>query len=148
MSTESYLILAFWSILGFLYFRFVFAVDREKRFGKSTIVWISLLFLIFFTSLMWVKNATDDITEQVIKEMSSYYEKKSGITNPNILEDTENYIEALLERGDLTLTRNIFIQMGLDIAALFIMFSIYSIITRREKQAEIESTKATATLCQ
>ncbi|MCR4909329.1 MAG: APC family permease [Lachnospiraceae bacterium] len=41
MSTESYLILVTWSILGFLYFLCVFAKDTKKRFGKSTVVWLA-----------------------------------------------------------------------------------------------------------
>lgn len=142
MSTESYLILAFWSIFGFFYFRFVFASDTEKKFGKSTVVWISLLFLIFFTSLMWVKNATDDMTTEVINDMSSYYELKSGVKDPEIIKEAEEYVQSLLIRVDRTLIRNSIIQMLLDIAALAIMFSIYSIIAKREKQAEIETTEA------
>lgn len=64
MATESYLILALWSILGFVFFLYVFGEDKAKRFGKSTVVWIGLLFLIFFTSLMWIKPCAVEFVEQ------------------------------------------------------------------------------------
>ena len=142
MSTESYMILAFWSILGFIYFRIVFSHDEKKRFGKSTIVWISLLFLIFFTSLMWMKNSTDEITEEMVQNISDYYEKSTGFTDRSIVRETEEYISEQLKRADDQITRNSFIQMLLIIAALAIMFSLYSMMTAREKKTEAERVKA------
>ena len=50
LSTESYLILAVWSIGGFLYFRFFIRRDREGRLGRSIVAWVVLLALIIFTS--------------------------------------------------------------------------------------------------
>jgi signal transduction histidine kinase/CheY-like chemotaxis protein len=142
MSTESYLILAAWSILGFLWFRIVFDRDTEKRFGKSTIVWLTLLFLIFFTSLVWVKRATDDMTVEVVSNIKTYYEQQNADRDIATIERTEQYIQEQLSSVDRTLTRNSVIQMVLNIISLVIMFNIYSIMARREKAASIESTKA------
>ncbi len=142
LSTESYLILAFWSILGFVYFRRVFSRDKEGRFGKSTVVWIGLLFLIFFTSLMWVKQATDDMTERVVSNISSYYEERASYSDPQVIADTERYLSEQLAHADRLLTRNSLIQMALIIASLAIMFSIYMIMSRREKKADLERFKA------
>ena len=50
MATESYLILAAWSILGFIVFRAILKKDDDKRLGRSTVAWIVLLGLIIFTS--------------------------------------------------------------------------------------------------
>ncbi|MBQ4482841.1 MAG: amino acid permease [Lachnospiraceae bacterium] len=142
MSTESYLILAFWSILGFVYFRFVFSKDEKRRFGKSTIVWIGLLFLIFFTSLMWVKQATDEMTKNVVENISEYYKEQNPNTDPDVLKDTGEYVESQLAEVDRVLTRNSIIQMALIMASLGIMFSIYTTISKREKQMETEKIKA------
>ena len=142
MSTESYLILATWSILGFLCFRIVFERDGKKRFGKSTIVWIGLLFLIFLTSLLWVKRATDEMTAQVVSEISSYYEQHAGGRSVSEIEETENYIAGLLAQTDLKITKNIIVQMSLNIISLVIMFSIYTIMSKRQHSAEIEIAKA------
>lgn len=142
MSTESYLILATWSILGFVYFRRVFAKDTEKRFGKSTVVWIGLLFLIFFTSLMWVKQATDEVTTKVVVNISDYYESQDVIKESEVIADSEKYIAGQLNEVDRILTRNSIIQMILIMASLAIMFSVYMTILRREKEMEAEKIKA------
>ena len=144
MSTESYLILATWSILGFIYFRIVFSRDNEKRFGKSTIVWIGLLFLIFFTSLMWVKQSTDEMTKQVIENVSEHYEERNQGVSPETVAETERYLSEQIVDANRLLTRNSVIQMLLIMASHAIMFSIYTTISKREKQAEAEKLDAEA----
>ena len=142
LATESYLILALWGILGFVFFRVVFGKDRERRFGKSTVVWIGLLFLIFFTSLMWVRQATDSMTQTVVANISAYYESRNPETDPSAMEDTERYLAEQMEAANRLLTRNSIIQMGLIVAALAIMFSVYTMMSRREKQMEVEKVQA------
>ncbi|MBR1635284.1 MAG: amino acid permease [Lachnospiraceae bacterium] len=142
MATESYLILAVWSILGFVYFRYVFEKDTERRFGKSMIVWIGLLFLIFFTSLLWVRQATNDMTERVITNISEYYEEHNPVSDPPTIAATERYLEEQMEEANHLLVRNSIIQMGLIVATLAIMFSLYSMIVRREEEAELEKAAA------
>ena len=142
MSTESYLILAIWSVLGFLYFRYVFSKDDKRRFGKSTVVWIGLLFLIFFTSLMWVKNATDEMTENVVTNISTYYESQHHDHDAAMIDQTQAFLVDQLDAADRVLVRNSVIQMLFIIVSLGIMFSVYITISKREKQMEIEKIKA------
>ena len=142
LSTESYLILATWSILGFAFFRLVFSRDKERRFGKSTVVWIGLLFLIFFTSLMWLRQATDDMTETIVENVSTYYEQQNPNNDPLATADTENYLERQIILANKFQARNSMIQMALIVASLFIMFSVYRIMAGREKQMEVEKVKA------
>ena len=63
LAAESYLVLAVWCLAGFLQYRHVFLVDWLSRFGHSVVVWISILVLIFFSSLMWVRLAVYDASE-------------------------------------------------------------------------------------
>ncbi len=142
MSTESYLILAGWSILGFVYFRWVFSRDTKKHFGKSTVVWIGLVFLIFFTTLMWVKQSTDDMTKSVVTNIREYYEEKNTDTDPDAMAETEEYLEEQMMMANHNMTRNSVIQMILIMISLGIMFSVYTTISRREKQSEIEKVAA------
>lgn len=142
MSTESYLILATWGILGFVFFRYVFSKDVTRRFGKSTVVWIGLLFLIFFTSLMWVRQATNRMTETVVTSISQYYEERNPQTDPAAMADTEHYLQEQMARADRQLARNSVIQMGLIVAGLAIMFSVYTTMSSREKQMEVEKVRA------
>ena len=142
MSTESYLILAGWSILGFVYFRFIFAKDTHRRFGKSVIVWIGLLFLIFFTSLMWVRQATGDMTEDIIANISNFYEEQNAMLDPETIAETEAYLAQQLALANHLIIRNSIIQMLLIVASLAIMFSIYSMMAKREQQSEVEKVAA------
>lgn len=142
MSTESYLILATWSILGFIYFRYVFSHDDDRRFGKSIIVWLGLLFLIFFTSLMWVKQATDEMTKNVVGNISEYYEARNPNTDPESVEATEKYLAEQLAHINRQLDRNSIIQMLLIMVSLAIMFSIYITVSKREKKMEAEKINA------
>ena len=146
MATESYLILAGWSILGFVYSRFMFSRDTERRFGKSTVVWIGLLFLIFFTTLMWVKQATQDTTHEVLRNLSEYNVAElaeHGIEmDENEQEDAEYYIEKQLEQVNSTLAKNSLIQMVLVVLALLIMTGIYDSVRKREREQEVKRALA------
>ena len=146
MSTESYLILIVWSLLGFLFFRFVFHLDTRRRFGTSIVVWIVLLFLIFFTSTMWLRQATHDTTKTVLGNLDSYYAEElqeHGINfNATDQADAEYYLQKQMEIVNLSLTNHNLLQMTLIVIALFIMFSVYSTMTKREKRLEVQKIAA------
>ena len=146
MSSESYLILMGWSILGFLVFRYVFQMDQNNNLGKSTIAWMALLFLIFFTSTMWLRQATHDTTKNTLDNLNAYYleemkEHGAMITDREI-EDSNYYLENQMEHVSVSLTSYNAFQMCLIIATLFIMFSIYNMMTKREKILEIKRVEA------
>ena len=146
LSAESYLLLAFWSILGIVYFRFVFTRDKNRRFGSSTVVWIALLFLIFFTSLMWMRQSARTETEEVIVNVSEHYEnelEKHGIVEDYETEKEEQkYLKDQMEHIYASLTNNSILQMALILLSLIIVFNIYSTLVRREKKLEVQKTKA------
>ena len=147
MTTESYLILILWSILGFVFFRYIFQRDNEqRRFGKSTISWIALLFLIFFTSMLWVREATSDATQTVLGNLREYYTEElneHGIPpTPREKADSEYYLESQMALVSSSLTQHNLMQMGLITIALFIMFNIYNLMMKREKNMEREKVQA------
>ena len=142
MATESYLILAAWSILGFVFFRVVFSRDKLHRFGKSTVVWLGLLFLIFFTSLMWVNNSTEEMTKNLVGNVSEHYEDLNPHSDSHDIVLTEDYLQDQMSRSKGLQTRNNIIQMLLIVASLAIMFSIYSTMSKRENKAEVDRVKA------
>ena len=142
MSTESYLILAAWSLLGFAFFRLVFRRDTSKRFGKSTVVWIGLLFLIFFTTLMWVRQSTNSMTSELAGNLSEHYEELNPMSDPEAIAGTEKYLAEQLGLAERNVTKHSLIQTGLTILALVIMFSVYKTMSSRERSSEIEKVKA------
>lgn len=56
LATESYLLLAVWSVLGLIYYWYVFKHDKAGRFGKSFSMCTVLLFLNFFSSALWLRQ--------------------------------------------------------------------------------------------
>ncbi len=141
-ATESYLFLIIWSVLGFIYFRFLFDRDTKKRFGKSTVVWVSVLLLIFATSLMWIKKSMDVMTLNIVGSIRKYYESLGFSGNMSVLRRTEDFINSQLRYADRTMTWNSIVQMIIIIVSLTIMLSLYAIIARREQAAEVEKVKA------
>ena len=75
MATESYLILVLWCILGFVFYRFLFGRDQNQRFGHSTVVWITLLVMIFVMSHMWMRQASVDTTKRSFSELSDFHKR-------------------------------------------------------------------------
>ena len=146
MSTESYLILAGWSILGFVFFRVVFSRDEKRRFGKSTVVWIMMLFLIFFTTLMWVRQATQDVTQEVLVNLDAYNIdelSEHGVTLDRAEQlDAEKYLERQMDRVNAALVSYSVVQMALICLSLGIMFSLYTSMAKREKRMEAEKVQA------
>ncbi len=146
LAAESYLLLAFWGILGIVMFRVIFGKDENRRFGSSNVVWIALLFLIFFTSLMWVRQATQAEARDVVESVSSYYTEEMaqhGITldEADTVEERE-HLEAQMSRIDSTLTNNSLVQMVLIMLSLVIVFNIYTVLHKREKHLESQKVKA------
>ena len=60
LDTESYLLLAGWSMSGFIYYWYVFKRDKTNHFGSSTIMCVMLLFLTFFSTSMWMRQVTEE----------------------------------------------------------------------------------------
>lgn len=123
MSRESYLILAAWGILGFIFFHYLLQRDKNRRMGHSTVAWIIMLAIVIFAASIWMyQNATQGISDMLAE---------NGIEASSLSEQVE------AEVGGSSL-----IQIGILVVALAILFSIYAIAQKREKQIEIEKVLA------
>ncbi len=147
LSTESYLILAAWGILGFVFFMYAFRRDADgRRLGRSTFTWIVLLFLIIFTSTVWMRQATEATTEQAVTPIQTYYTERLREEGVDIestaTKPVRRYLEERLEEIGHSLTANSLVQTVLILAALAMLFCIYSLMQKREKQLEREKVLA------
>lgn len=73
LATETYILIIFWSIFGFFFFRRIIAKDHARRFGKAIIVWISLLALVVLMAMIWSGRTDEAATESAIQAVQSYY---------------------------------------------------------------------------
>ena len=148
LSAESYLVLALWCIGGFVLYWHVFKNDSRQRFGRSHIVWTGIVILIFFSSLMWVRLATQRATGRTVDSIVDYSarhcEKYHGSANAHALRDEEGFVNGLMDvlNGD-RLGYDI-VQMALLAFSLVIMFSLYATQRRREEMLEVAQAKAEA----
>ncbi len=146
LATESYFILTTWSVLGFLFFRLVFEHDKQDRLGKSTIAWMLLLFLIFFVSFAWLQESNHENIQQATKNISEFYNEEmidSGVLRSPVRQEQEDaFLTGQMTAVRSSLFRNSMARMVLILVTLYIMFSIYSIMTAREKKLEEEKLLA------
>ena len=146
LGTESYFILAAWSILGFAVFYMVFRNDTTRRFGKSMVVWMVLLALVYFTSTVWMRQATTSAAEQAIEPIHENYKqilRENGVDiTTSASKNSIEYLENVLGEVTDSMTTNIMIQTCLIVVALAILFAIYRIMSSRAQQAEVEKAMA------
>ncbi len=109
LATESYLILTVWSIVGLLYYWIVFRRDKNDVYGKSTVMWMGMLFLLFFSAIMWVRQRIEErLSVMMVHDLSLHS----------------------------FLNSNSFIELLVVLMALFIMFSLFTTLLRREREKD------------
>ena len=129
LSTESYLLLAVWCFVGFLLYRPVFMMDTKGRFGHSTIVWITVLIVIFFSSLMWFRLAVCDSAEDAF----------GALVGKTVTSETvHRSIDAV--NSDMLLKS--MIELCILVSSLGIILNLFSILHRREKKLIVDKLEA------
>ncbi|WP_022763213.1 amino acid permease [Butyrivibrio sp. AD3002] len=146
LSPHSYLIIIVWSIVGFVSYFFIFKRDKGKRFGHSTLSLLSLLFLVFFISMLWFREESHETTARALDEFNEYNTtilREHGIKQDYIEKLDMNYFrdQKLKEVTDSLQIKSI-AQMAVIMVALFIMFSVYRSMHRRERELELQKVKA------
>ena len=143
LSTESYLILAAWGILGFVYFRHVLRKEKERRFGTSIVAWVVMLGLILFTSSIWMRQSVEQAIEDAVRPIHSYYAEQFDETEDRPAEKSAFlYLQDVLDDISDNLATSMLIQTGLIVAAMTVLFDIYSAMQKREKQIEVDKVIA------
>ncbi len=140
LSTESYLILSTWGILGFVIFRLLLERDTRRRLGRSIVAWVVLLGLIIFASSVWMRQATETSMERSVDLIQGRYLEESD-TGEDVSEDRV-FLEKTLRSVDLTLSRSSLIQIILVVVSLCILLNIYALMQKRERQTEVEKALA------
>lgn len=130
-SKESYFIIAFWSIVGLVFFRKVFTSHLSKELSKSNLIWILLLFLVFFTSQIWINQSTNTVFQEVLKNVKNHYNTMI-ISNGIPLSNEENLknnqlIDIQIQSINKVMVLNSFIQLSLVVFTLILIFNIYTV---------------------
>ena len=142
MATESYLILVLWGILGFLYYLYVLRHDRRQRYGRSLVVWIALIVLILIMSHMWMRQGMHDAMTRAFDSISQFHDNASDAGAAQSDDQWRVHLSGQLTDVSRSLVRGGFVQAGLMAVTLAIMFSLFTILHRRERRLEKEKAMA------
>ncbi len=148
MGTVSYLALVMLCIAGLVFFLFAFHKDGSRRFGRSSIVWVSLFLAIVALSHIWARQTAG---ETVRKAYSGIAESHDRVCRGACAEDCRRdgagteWHECL--RCNLagvrdTIIRNSDVQSILTVIALALMIAVYMAMRRRERRMEREKAAA------
>ena len=132
LERETYFLFVVWSVLGFLYFRYILSHDREKRFGGSMVVWAALLALVLLISLIWMRQSMLVSNDQMLSSIESYY---TGMGDEGRMAEAAFIVEQthwLNQQNTHTLLIAI-LMFGIAVA---MMFSNYSYLSRRARESE------------
>ena len=113
LTAETYFMLAVWSLAGVVYYWYILQHDNQHRFGKSTVMWIMMIALLFIAVILWIALDTHDRASAIGAE---------GI----------NHI----------LTRNSIIEVGLVAVVILVIFSLFSTMMKREREMDMERVRA------
>ena len=113
LTAETYFMLAVWSLAGVIYYWYVFRHDTRHRFGKSTVMWIMMIALLFLAVILWIALDTHDRAVKMgAGEITSI------------------------------LTRNSIIEVGLIAVVILVIFSLFSTMMKREREMDMERVRA------
>ena len=129
LSTESYLLLPIWCFAGFLLYRRSFLHDDQGRLGKSPVVWITVLIVIFFSSLMWFRLAVCDSAEIAFGDLVGKTVTADEAQQSVMYVNTDMLIKSVVE-------------LCILIFSLAIILNLISILHKREKNLIVEKLKA------
>ncbi len=134
MEAESYFLFTVWAVLGFFFFTCVLKKDYTKKFGRSTVVWIALLLLGLFTSLIWMNQSAMNSARQSMEDVRVYF---SGDTAPYAAED-QTFME--LEMRELRYAN---VRSMIVVVLLFaVSLGIHLLLQKKQETLEREKMRA------
>jgi len=161
LAPETYFLFTIWAILGFIFFRTILKRDRTRRFGRTVVVWIALLGMIMFTTLVWMGEASLSDTTRSVSDIRHNYMQRivederniESLRNPSAtrkdINSTVNehtvdvgYEDAELEKELAQMrrdsTKRVMTVFALFMLAVGILLNNYSVVIRRAEENEYE----------
>ena len=139
METESYVLFIVWSVLGLAYFRQLIRQKHNRQYGQHVIVWIILLMLVLFASMMWVSRATENAANSAVERIDQYHMAHQG----EAANDAERmaFLKEQAKRISSTNTLYTVVSLGLFLLSTAIMLNNYQ-DTRRMGERLSEAQEA------
>lgn len=140
IATETYVLMAAWSLFGLLYFHSVIRKDHARNFGKAIIVWLALLVFIVLMAMTWAERLNENREYAIISEISAYIDDTDSGEPPEMDKDT--FLAQELSRLHAADNTSVYVIVGLFGLSLMIMLSNYLSMQKWEKKAARERDEA------
>ena len=140
METESYALFIVWAVLGLVYFRILIRRDRGRGIGQQRIVvWVILLVIVTFASMMWVSRATENAANEAVNRIFEYHESHpADDSNEQVRDDRVEFLEEQAEQISSTNTLYTVVSLGLFLIIILMMANNY----RDTKELDEKLTEA------
>ena len=125
METESYILFIFWSVFGLIYFRILVRRDHLGQSKYRIVVWVVLLLLILFASMMWVSRATENAANTAVSQIYEYHESHPDIGSEQMEHKREEFLNSQARNISKTNTLYTFVSLSLFILSTAIMLNNY-----------------------
>lgn len=133
LGKETFFLFIVWSVLGFLYFRYILSRDKKKQFGNSVIVWVALLSLVLVISLIWMRQSMIVSNQTMLNNVADYYKQFSDPDRQNDV----SYITDQIMKMEEDDSRTVLMGFGMFGFAIAVMFSNYSYMNKKTKESEM-----------
>ena len=140
IATETYVLMAFWSLLGLLFFHRVIQKDHARKFGKAIIVWLALLIFIVLMAMTWAERLNGEREKAVIAEISDYIDGTAG--SEVLRMDKDEFLAMELSQLHKADNTSVLMIVGLFGLSLIVMVSNYRSMQKWEKKAAKERDEA------
>ena len=147
METESYALFIVWSVLGLVYFRGLMRRDSSREYGQQrVIVWIILLVLVMFASMMWVSRATENAANTAVDNIFEYHETHpDDDSDETVREERVEFLQEQAKNIAGTNTLYTIVSLGLFILFISMMMNNYRDTQKLDKRlSEAEKEAETA----
>ena len=145
METESYFLFIVWSVLGLIYFRALIQRDQNREYGQRVIVWMILLVLILFASMMWVSRATENAANEAVQNIFEYHESHpTDDTDEKVREERIDYLQKQAEKISSVNTLYSMVSLGLFLLVVLMMLNNYKENQRLGEQLKEKDKEAIA----
>ena len=140
IETETYVLLAVWSILGLVYFNVVIREDHDRKYGRAIYVWIVLLVFVVLNGMTWSERLNAQKENQIIADISGYMDGTAD--SETLAKGKDEFLAIQLERLHAAGTTSALVIGALFGLAITVMFINYTTANRWEKKATSERDEA------
>ena len=126
METESYILFIVWALLGLAYYRQLTRRDQDSGHGQSVVVWIILMMLVLFASMMWVTRKTETAANEAVERIFEYHQSHPDHDSDAAgAEERTHFLREQAKQISSTNTLYSLVSLGLFLLSTTIMLNNY-----------------------